>query len=205
MIRVVSVEEMRKIEAAADAGGVSYAEMMENAGTAVARRVIEILSTLPDPNDARVTLLIGPGNNGGDGLVAGRVIAEHSGALVRFYLLTQRDEEDPLMKAVRDKGLGIAYAEDDQRYRVLSNQIASATVVVDALFGIGIKLPLRDTGAKVLRAVRQALDEGETDATAPARLTVPASHGEPPVYPRGRLPQRTGLRHGRTRQERALR
>lgn len=176
MIRVVSVEEMRKIEAAADAGGVSYAEMMENAGTAVARRVIEIISTLPDPNDARVTLLIGPGNNGGDGLVAGRVIAEHSGALVRFYLLTQRDEEDPLMKAVRDKGLGIAYAEDDQRYRVLSNQIASATVVVDALFGIGIKLPLRDTGAKVLRAVRQALDEGETDATAPARLTVPASH-----------------------------
>lgn len=176
MIRVVSVEEMRKIEAAADAAGVSYAEMMENAGTAVARRVIEILSTLPDPNDARVTLLIGPGNNGGDGLVAGRVIAEHSDALVRFYLLTRRDEEDPLMKAVRDKGLGIVYAEDDQRYRVLSNQIASATVVVDALFGIGIKLPLRDTAAKVLRAARQALDEGDTDASAPMRLTVPTQH-----------------------------
>ncbi len=40
MIKVVSVEQMRQIEAAADAAGVSYAEMMENAGSAVARRVL---------------------------------------------------------------------------------------------------------------------------------------------------------------------
>lgn len=177
MIKVVSVEQMRQIEAAADASGISYAEMMENAGAAVALRVVNILARLPDPADARVTLLIGPGNNGGDGLVAGRVIAEQSGALVRFYLLARRADDDPHMKAIQDKGLFIAHAEDDQRYRVLTNMVASAHVVVDALFGIGLKLPLRDNASKLLRAVRQALDE-EDDAGEgrPLQLASPAPH-----------------------------
>ncbi len=165
MTKVVSVEAMRQIEAAADAAGITYAEMMESAGSAVARRVLDLIAALPDPTEARITLLIGPGNNGGDGLVAGRVIAESSGALVRFYLLTRRDETDPHLKAVQDRGLLVANAEDDQRYRVLTNMIASAHVVVDALFGIGLELPLRDTAAKLLRAVQKALDveDGEAD------------------------------------------
>jgi NAD(P)H-hydrate epimerase len=177
VIKVVTIEQMRQIEAAADATGISYSDMMENAGKAVALRVLEILVQLPDPAQARVTLLIGPGNNGGDGLVAGRVIAEQTSALVRFYLLTRRSDDDPQMKAVLDKNLFVAYAEDDQRYRVLVNMIASAHVVVDALFGIGVKLPLRDEGAKVLRAVHQALDEEEdADAGRPVRLTHPMLH-----------------------------
>ena len=126
MIKVVSVEQMRQIEAAAEAAGISSADMMENAGQAVAARVLEIIATLPNPAEARVTLLIGPGNNGGDGLVAGRAIAEASSVLVRFYLLSRRAEDDPLMKAITDKGLFVAYAEDDQRFRVLLNMVASA-------------------------------------------------------------------------------
>jgi NAD(P)H-hydrate epimerase len=173
MIRVLSVEQVRQVEEAANAAGTPYDEMMQNAGTAVARRVLDVLRELPDPNEARVTLLIGPGKNGGDGLVAGRVIAENSHALVRFYLLTRRDESDPHFKAVSDAGLFIAYAEDDQRFRVLTNQIASAHVLVDALFGIGVKLPLRDSAAKLLRAANKALIEMETDASQPQRLTAP--------------------------------
>lgn len=182
MIKVVSVETMRKIEAAADASGISYAEMMENAGEAVALRVIDILAQLPDPAEARVTLLIGPGNNGGDGLVAGRVIAEQSGALVRFYLLARRPNDDPHMKAIEERGLFVAHAEDDQRFRVLTNMVASAHVVVDALFGIGLNLPLRDNAAKLLRAANQALDEtDETGEGRPIQLTTPTPH--PPTRP----------------------
>ncbi len=174
MIKVVSVEQMRQIEAAADAAGISYAEMMENAGQAVALRVREIIAGLPNPAEAHVTLLIGPGNNGGDGLVAGRAIAEASGALVRFYLLTRRPEDDPHMKAITDKGLFIAYAEDDQRFRVLLNMVASAHIVVDALFGIGLKLPFRDNVTKMLRAVHQALEEEDQESIGrPLRLAAP--------------------------------
>lgn len=173
MIRVLSVEQVRQVEEAVNAAGMSYDEMMLHAGTTVARRVLDVLRQLPDPSEARVTLLIGPGKNGGDGLVAGRVIAENSNALVRFYLLARRDESDPHFKAVSDAGLFIAYAEDDQRFRVLTNQIASAHVLVDALFGIGVKLPLRDNAAKLLRAANKALIETEADPSQPQRLTVP--------------------------------
>ncbi|PJF25182.1 MAG: NAD(P)H-hydrate dehydratase, partial [Phototrophicales bacterium] len=84
------------------------------------------------------------------------------GALIRCYLLQPR-EGDPLVENARQAGASIAYAEDDQRYRVLSNMIASANIVIDALYGIGVKLPLRDDAAKLLRAAAAALnDQSET-------------------------------------------
>ncbi|NWF68607.1 MAG: bifunctional hydroxymethylpyrimidine kinase/phosphomethylpyrimidine kinase [Chloroflexi bacterium] len=160
MIKVVSSAEMREIEAAADASGISYADMMENAGRAAAIRALKIIQQLPN---ARVTVLIGPGNNGGDGLVAGRIIAQESKALVRFYLLKHRAEDDAHFRAVAEAGLLAAYAEDDQQYRVLRNMVASADLVIDALFGIGIKLPIKDEAAKVLRNVNQALNERRSE------------------------------------------
>lgn len=156
MIKVVTTESMRRIEAAADTGGLSYAELMENAGRATAYRALEILA---EQEDARVTVLVGAGNNGGDGLVAGRVIAEQSKALVRFYLLKKRTDDDPNLKKVRDLGLLVADAEDDQRYRVLHHMVGSAHLLIDALFGIGVRLPLTGDAAKVLQAVERALKE----------------------------------------------
>jgi len=155
-IKVISVERTRQIEAAADAAGLSYDTMMQNAGRAVASRVIE---RIKDKNDARVTILIGAGNNGGDGLVAGRIIAEETTALVRFYLLKPRSDDDPNFAAIKAANLSVALAQDDHDGRVLRNIVASADVVVDALFGIGIKLPLRSDAAKVLRGVNQALND----------------------------------------------
>jgi NAD(P)H-hydrate epimerase len=161
MIKIVSIAQMREIEAAANATGLTYDVMMENAGSAVARRAIELLRELPDPNDSRVTVLVGTGNNGGDGLVAARVIAQNSPAQVRVYLLKKRPEDDPQLSAARAAGLFIADAEDDQRYRVLTNMIASGNILIDAVFGIGVKLPLRDEALKVLRAVHKALTTSE--------------------------------------------
>lgn len=162
MYKVVSVEQMRQIEAAADGAGLSYDQMMQNAGRALAERVKEILTEAPNPSDASITVLVGPGNNGGDGLVAGRILAEETNALVRFYLLKPRSDDDANFQAVRTANLFIANAEDDQRYRVLTNMVASATIIIDALFGIGVELPLRDDAAKVLRHIQQAIHESES-------------------------------------------
>lgn len=156
MIKVCTVEQIRQIEANADAAGYSYDTMMQTAGRAVAHRIMHHVQRLTDPAEARVTFLIGAGNNGGDGLVAARIVSEETNALVRLYLLKRRD--DPIFEAAQARGLFIAHAEDDQRYRLLTNLIASAHIVVDALFGIGIEPPLRDTAAKLLREVTQALD-----------------------------------------------
>ncbi len=163
MIKIVSTAAMREIESAANDAGFAYDLMMENAGTAIARRAAQLLEgfRLDDANEAKITVLIGPGKNGGDGLVAARVLADLTPAQVRVYLLKKRPDDDPLFAGVKSAGLFIADAEDDQRYRVLSHMIASANLVIDALFGIGMQLPLRDEAVKMLRAARAAINGSE--------------------------------------------
>lgn len=164
MIKIVTVEQMRAVEAAANALGLTNDLLMENAGTAVARRAVDLIGALPDPNDARVTVLVGGGNNGGDGLVAARVIAQNSAAQVRVYVMQPR-LDDPHLEVARAAGLFIADAESDQRFRVLTNMIRSANIVIDSIYGIGVELPLRDEASKLLRAVRAAFSstEGESE------------------------------------------
>ncbi len=172
MIKIVSVENIRQIEAAADSSGISYDTMMQNAGYAVAVRAIEHIKDAVNP---RVTVLIGTGHNGGVGLVAGRIIAQESKALVRFYLLKPRSADDPNFAAVQAANLSVAQAQDDRDGRVLRNMVASADVVVDALFGIGVTLPLRSDVAKVMRVINQALNDTQIPEQTQGILINPAN------------------------------
>ncbi len=156
MIKLVSVQQMRDIEAAVDESLISYDQMMQRAGTATAKQAWAMSKHIPEP---RVTILIGPGNNGGDGLVAAKFLSEHEHIEVRLYMLKRRDEDDPVFKPAQEAGLFIAYAEDDHDGRVLRHMCASADIVIDALFGIGITLPLRDDAAKLLRIAKQGINE----------------------------------------------
>jgi len=145
---------MRAVEKAADASGLTYAAMMENAGRAVAAAIVERLN---DVNGKRVAILVGVGNNGGDGLVAGHYLAE-AGAQVGVYLAGARAEDDANLARLRARGGLVAEAEADQRARVLRNLMATADVVVDALLGTGFKLPLRGAVKQVLTTAAKALE-----------------------------------------------
>lgn len=144
---------MRRIEAAADASGLSYAQMMENAGQALAARARALLS---ETQGAHVLLLIGSGNNGGDGLVAARNLAENCGIRVSCYLLRGRDG-DPLLSSARDAGASMLLATEDPQRDKLQALCADADLVVDALLGIGLRLPLRNEVADLLDAVREVI------------------------------------------------
>ena len=85
-MKVFSVAGMVAAEKAADAAGVSYERMMENAGKAVA----DAIQQKTNVAGLHVTILVGPGNNGGDGLVAARYLAQ-AGADVVCYLSRARD------------------------------------------------------------------------------------------------------------------
>ncbi len=160
MLQILTTAAIREIEALAVNEGIPESEMMTRAGTALARRAAAYLRSLPAAiEQARVTCLIGPGKNGGDGLVAGRVLAENTNALVRFYLVRKRPDDDPLMQPIVDAGHLVVVAEDDLRYRVLTQLVASADLVIDALYGIGTTPPLRPEASKLLRAAAQALRE----------------------------------------------
>lgn len=171
MPKIVTVEQMRAVEQAADAKGHHYADMMEHAGRAVAERVKRLVIGIPEP---RIAILVGPGNNGGDGLVAGRLLKQEiENATVGAFLLKPRDANDPVFQAAQQAGLFLADAENDkgQGHRVLQNLVANADVVIDALFGTSVRLPIQGDAAKVLQAVRKALILRESDRPTPSYTT----------------------------------
>jgi hydroxyethylthiazole kinase-like uncharacterized protein yjeF len=177
MIKIASVQEMRAIERAADASGVTYADMMEHAGHAVVEAVADLLG--PFSEGQQVVVLVGPGNNGGDGLVAARVLKRETQAEVSCYLLKPRGDDDANFVAAREAGVFIADAESDQRWRVLKNLVTDADIVVDGLLGTGARLPIEGDAAKLLQHAGAAIKERRSLAQAEdAHLIMP---GEPAV------------------------
>ena len=152
MAKIVTVKEMVQIEKAANAAGHTYAQMIEQAGKSVADALV---SKIPELSGKHILVLAGTGNNGGDGLVAARWLAE-AGAAVVVYLTKKRPAEDPHLTALKEIGLLIANAEEDQRNRVLDLQLGRADIVIDAVLGTGFKLPLKGTAKEALRAVRRS-------------------------------------------------
>ena len=157
-IPILPVAQVRATEVEASASGISYAEMMQRAGHAIAARLSGLLAASgAAASERRVVFLIGPGNNGGDGLVAGRLLAE-AGVRVHCYLLAPRAGDDPLLLAVHDAGLPITVFRDDAGLTALQGAVSESLIVVDALFGIGARLPLGEDANRVLLATAQALN-----------------------------------------------
>jgi len=123
-MEIFSVAEMRALERTADARGLSYAQMMKNAGQGAAQIIRQRLEAW-GVQRPRILVLVGPGNNGGDGLVCATVLAG-AGLTVQCYLLKPRPEDDPVYAAAREAGIFIADAQNDMRLRVLHQMITHA-------------------------------------------------------------------------------
>lgn len=173
-MKVVGVEEMRRIEADSDAAGHSYAAMMERAGRAVAKAIM----ARRDVQDRRALILVGPGNNGGDGLVAARYLSE-AGASVTCYLFRGRDPaEDENFQLIQEREARTVLAGEDEDLRVLRRLTREADIIVDALLGTGTQLPLRGTLAQMLDLVRRGLEARRKPRRA--ELDSPAAVPAPP-------------------------
>ncbi|MDX2075136.1 MAG: NAD(P)H-hydrate dehydratase [bacterium] len=168
MVKLITVEQTRRIEARADAEGLSYAQMMDSAGYATARYAMYMLKAILEK--PRITILVGRGNNGGDGLVAGKYLTEDGDFDVRFYLLKRLDESYPPYQTLLGRGFFMAYAEDDHDGRVLRHMVASADLVIDALLGIGGRSPLDGELGRIVRLTRQAIRERRIELANPPMI-----------------------------------
>lgn len=171
MIKVFTVAEMVAAEKAADAAGHSYARMMELAGSRVAEAILERYEV----SGRQILVLVGPGNNGGDGLVAGRYLAE-AGASVAFYLFKPRDATaDQNMASVEEMGLEVLLAEYDQRFRVLRHRLRITDIVVDALLGTGVSRPIDGPLASLMEQLAAGVSERRSQTIAePDLLSIAA-------------------------------
>jgi NAD(P)H-hydrate epimerase len=152
-MKIVTVDEMRQIEAASDVAGHSYAAMMEQAGQATA----EAIAVRRDVSGRHILILIGPGNNGGDGLVAARYLAE-AHARVTCYLLKSRDPtQDRNLCQVQKREIDTLLAGEDEDRGELKRLVSKADIIVDAFLGTGTRLPLRGALAEILEIIGQSI------------------------------------------------
>ncbi|HLF03817.1 MAG TPA: NAD(P)H-hydrate dehydratase [Dehalococcoidia bacterium] len=146
-MKIVTAAQMSSLERAAQRRGVSLDGLMEQAGLAVAQAARRELGQVAG---ARVLALIGPGNNGADGLVAARHLARW-GAQVTAYIVTRRPDPDPKQALARQYGVEVAWAAQDPGLAGLDRMLApNCRLVIDAVLGTGRSRPLDGVVREVL-------------------------------------------------------
>lgn len=138
-MKLVTSAQMRELEAAAVAAGATEAQLMEEAGLAVAQEAWMLLGTL---EGRRIVALVGPGNNGGDGIVAARHLFDW-GAEVAIALPRAR-RDTTLLDDLAPREIIVLRGEDDPSFAQFEAAFSTADLVIDALLGIGQKRPLED-------------------------------------------------------------
>ena len=151
-MKIVTADQMRQIDQDSAGIGLPTEVLMENAGKAVAEEVRRILGDIDQRN---ILILIGPGNNGGDGLVAARHLHDW-GARVSLYLCSQRAQDDPNLKLVQKRGVVCIEAPRDEKLDEFGKRLSSADAVIDAIFGTGKRSPLGGVFSQVLDGVSEA-------------------------------------------------
>ena len=129
---------MRAAEAAAMADGIAGAALMEAAGRGVADIAMNVWSKRP------VAVLCGPGNNGGDGFVAARRLAE-AGWPVRVGLLGERTD-------LTGDALLMANLYEGETAPLSPALLEGAQLIIDALFGTGLTRPVVGAARAVIEA-----------------------------------------------------
>lgn len=151
-MKIVTVDQMRQIEQKCAETGLPTDVLMENAGKVVAEEARRILGNI---KQQRILILIGPGNNGGDGLVTARHLHDW-GAKVSLYLPGQRPPNDHNLELVQNRGITSIDAKQDKNLSKLEEVLSSADAVIDALFGTGKSRPLQGIFPKVLNKLSEA-------------------------------------------------
>jgi hydroxyethylthiazole kinase-like uncharacterized protein yjeF len=151
-MRVLTAAQMREADRRTiGEHGVPSLMLMEAAG----RHVVSILeAAFPALASSRVAVVSGRGNNGGDGFVVARLLAG-KGVSVRTCLIGRAADVkgDALtnLTALRDRGHQVAEVGDDAGWQQQVTELRSADVVVDALFGTGLRGPLSGLAATVVQ------------------------------------------------------
>ena len=136
---LLTVAQMAAADSAAIAGGVSGEQLMEAAGTAIAVAIRERWTPRP------VSVLCGPGYNGGDGFVVARLLAD-AGWAVRLALLGERERLAGAAAIMAARWGGPIEPLD-------ASSLDGAEMVVDGLFGAGLGRPLDGVAKLTVEAI----------------------------------------------------
>jgi ADP-dependent NAD(P)H-hydrate dehydratase / NAD(P)H-hydrate epimerase len=141
-LELLTASQMARADQLAIASGIASLALMEAAGQAVAHEAVKMVAA-----DAAITVVCGPGNNGGDGFAAARLLAERGYAVTVVCLSRVADlKGDAAVMAGKWVG-PIAAGEA---------AIPQACLVIDALFGAGLSRPLDGEAALLVTLINSS-------------------------------------------------
>ena len=130
----VTASQMKEIEAEANKNGLSYTQMMENAGRAAYEEIIKDVKT-----DTKMAVVTGKGNNGGDGYVIARLLHESGVQVCIIQADGEPKTDDAILNCDKCKQLGVDFVNSDNA----EDAINDAHIIVDAIYGTGFKGELK--------------------------------------------------------------
>ena len=170
----VSCDRMKDLEKATDESGLSYYQMMENAGTIAANRIIEITMATrkrPHPAGRRLSARVycGKGNNGGDGFVVARLLAQKGWDVTIVLVDGEPQTPDAIANYALTEEMGIPAAGLESG----NGNGPAPDVIVDAIYGTGFHGRLREQGAAAAAEIAAAKGAG----AAVFALDIPSGMG----------------------------
>ncbi len=150
-MKVVTAAEMRKIDQDTIEGiGIPGIVLMETAGSEIVRAI-----DCHYPAAQRIGILVGKGNNGGDGLVIARQLA-HAGRDVHIFLVSSSDsftgEARTNLKIANNLGLHIEEALEDVSTHIKSHR---CELLIDAIFGTGLHSDVREPISTIINKINK--------------------------------------------------
>ena len=150
-MHIVTVQQMRELEARADKEySLTSSILMQNAGRSAAEILVQHIRRQRSINDTEFLILVGPGNNGGDGLVMGRYLQKWGGVVNYYHWKEQR-------LTIHDQDI-----EAEQTEERLEELFQRAAFIIDALLGTGQSRPLPESMRKLLARARQERQQRDT-------------------------------------------
>ena len=181
----ITAEAMTGTDRRAQALGVPEERLMEHAGTAVAAAVKALATDLGRWGTGPIVILCGPGNNGGDGLVAARRLAL-AGAQVIVGLVDRRCATDRRHRrpatgtaSRATRGSARSICRSPATSPMFGPGIDKAAVIVDALLGTGVSGPSASRSAPRSSSIVRARASGIPVVAVDTPTAVDLSSGEP--------------------------
>lgn len=168
----------------AQALGIPGGQLMEHAGVAVAAAARALAIDTGRWGRGPIVVLVGPGNNGGDGLVAARHLAA-AGTKVVIALVasgarpTTTDAARNWDRVVRDDRITIVHTPVARDVVVLGHGIEKAAIIVDALLGTGVRGPLREPIRSAVELINRARAEMVPVLAVDTPTAVDLTSGDP--------------------------
>src|SRR6188768_45438 len=142
-MRILNATQMREADRQTiEDVGIASLVLMENAG----RQVVSAIGAAHEARlSGRVAILCGKGNNGGDGFVVARTLAQR-GVDVSVFLLASvasvKGDARINLDILGRLGIGVMEVDDEQRWELYASEVQRCSLIIDAIVGTGLSAPL---------------------------------------------------------------